>query len=438
MSPVRRRRTLVVGLALSMLALVASHAVAATVTDVGPGGKAGAKAPKPVGTVGQLVVKLAPGAEIAPINRTLGSTTRSVLLASRGIYLIDVPVVVAGKDAAKQRAEWKAEAKELIKKITKDPTVIYAEANTEADIADSERFHYWPSGGPSCLGTDPSLYTRQPDATRLRLDAVHRMSAGAGQTIAVLDTGIDLRQPALAARVVPGGYDYVDDDSQPDDVATGTDGDGDRLSDEGYGHGTFVAGVASLVAPDAGLLPMRVLDAEGRGNVFVVAEALYDATARGADVVNMSFGTAERTTSRVLQDAIKDVRAGGAIVVAAAGNDGSEAKHYPAAMDGITSVAALEAGGTRLASFSVQGKWVDIAAPGENVISTLPCGYGSWSGTSVAAPFVAGSAAVLTGSTAKHVPASKVMKALEEGADHSHKLNVRTGSIDLLRSLGRV
>jgi subtilisin family serine protease len=399
---------------------------------------AGTSTPAPVGTVGQLVVKLVAGADVAPINRLLGSTTRSVLLASRGIYLLDVPFAANGKEAAKQRADWKDTVKKLIDRVTKNSSVIYAEANTEADIADIERFHIWPSGGPNCLGADAPGYTAQPAATRLQLSAIHQRTRGTGQVVAILDTGLDLRHPALATKIAPGGYDYVDDDASPEEIPGIADHDGDTLSNEGYGHGTFVAGVVSLVAPQARLLPMRVLDAEGRGNVFVVAEALYDATAHGADVINMSFGTVEHTDSKVLKEAIKDAVHSGSVVVAAAGNDGSDVKHYPAAIDGVTSVAALDVGGTALATFSAQGKWVDVAAPGEDVISTLPCGYGSWSGTSMASPFVAGEAALLAGSGAKNRTADHVRKALEDGTDRSHKINVRTGSIDIVRSLAKV
>jgi subtilisin family serine protease len=391
------------------------------------------------GSTGQLVVKMVPGAGIKPVNAALGSTTHSVLLASHGVYLLDIPLRTTSTDPIERRKDWDKQAKEAAAVLGKRSDVVYAEPNTEADITQGDRFHYWPSGGPKCVAGDARAYTAQPAASRLQLGQVHRKARGANQVIAVLDTGLDAAHPVFAGRIAPGAYDYVDDDAVPGESRDGVDRDGDRLTNEGFGHGTFVAGIAALVAPDARILPMRVLDGEGRGNVFVVAEAIYDATALGADVINLSFGTAQRTDSRVLADAVSDAARAGVVVVAAAGNDGSAARHYPAAMKEVVSVAAMSSGGTGLTAFSSRGSWVDIAAPGENVVSSLPCGYGTWSGTSMAAPFVAGGAAVLgVDKNAKTMPNSKIFKALDDGCDRVKGVSVRTGAFDLLGSLARL
>lgn len=419
--------------------LLAPHATAAQDRPVGRTTAIGAPASAgvPGGTVGQLVVKMVPGADIASLNRRLGSTTRSVLLASHSVFLIDVPLKVHSADLPTQKQEWVKQAKDLVKSLSADPYVVYAEINTEAGITEGERFHHWPMGGPSCSGSNPGQYTGQPAATRLSLNEVHRKARGARRIVAVIDTGVDLAHPALAGRIAARGYDYIDDDSVPNEVRDGIDRDGDRLVDDGYGHGTFVAGIAALVAPEAKILPMRVLDSEGRGNVFMVAEAVYDAVDAGADVINMSFGTADKLKSRVLEDAVKTASKRGIVVTAAAGNDGSNEAHYPAAMTEVISVAAESADGGDLASFSARGKWVDVAAPGERIVSALPCGYGSWSGTSMAAPFVAGAVAVLA-STHPGTRAQKVVKSVDEGCDPGHGLEVRAGAMNLLRSLIRV
>jgi subtilisin family serine protease len=383
------------------------------------------------------VVKLTPGADLAALNRKLGSTTRSALLASRSVYLLDVPLQQPSQDPAKLEQNWARQADRIVQQLSTDPAVVYAEANTSADITESERFHYWPSGTPTCLGSDPSLYTNQAAATRLTLADVHREARGQGVVIAVLDTGVDFTQPALAGRMAPGGYDYIDDDALPDDVSDGADHDGDLAANEGYGHGTFVAGIAALVAPDARILAERVLDPDGRGNAFVVAEAIYDAVAAHADVINMSFGTAGKMQSKVLEDAIRTATHQGVVITAAAGNDGSAEPHYPAAIPDVVGVAAQAEDGSGLAAFSARGGWVDVAAPGEDVVSTLPCGYGSWSGTSMASPFVAGTAAVLE-SLHPGIKANKIVKAINDGSDRVHGMKVRAVAINLERSLARV
>jgi subtilisin family serine protease len=388
-------------------------------------------------TVGQLVVKVAEGGDITEVNRILGSTTGSTLLASRGIYLLQVPLQEPSSDPAKRQKSWTKQAKALVEILRRSGEVVYAEPNTQADLTEGNRFHYWPSGGPQCLGTDAAAYTGQPASVRLQLAQVHRRARGASATVAVLDTGVDAAHPALAGRIVAGGYDYVDDDAQPAEATRGADEDADGLTDEGYGHGTFVAGIVALVAPAARILPQRVLDAEGRGNVFTVAEAIYEAVEGGADVINLSFGTADKVNSRVLQDAVKSAQHDGAVVVAAAGNDASTAAHYPAALGGVVSVAAQAAGSAALASFSARGGWVDLAAPGEHIVSALPCGYAAWSGTSMAAPFVSGATAVLVGLRPK-VKAATVVKALDDGSDKVRGLQVHNGAMNLRRSLDRL
>jgi subtilisin family serine protease len=226
----------------------------------------------------------------------------------------------------------------------------------------------------------------------------------------------------------------VDDDPVPQEERDNVDQDGDSIVDEGYGHGTFVAGIVALVAPGARILPQRVLDSDGRGNVFTVAEAVYDSVAEGADVINMSFGTTGAVESKVLTEALKAAAKAGVVLVAAAGNDGSRVKHYPAAVDGVLSVGALDAGGTGLAPFSARGDWVDLAAPGQDVTSMLPCGYGTWSGTSMAAPFVAGAAALDAGAGGSAKRDGKGEK-IRHSAERLKGVSVHDGALDVARML---
>jgi subtilisin family serine protease len=221
----------------------------------------------------------------------------------------------------------------------------------------------------------------------------------------VLDTGVDANHPALSGRLLPG-WDFVDNDNDPSEV-------GDQQTGP-YGHGTHVAGTIALVAPEAKIIPLRVLDEGGLGNMWVLAEALAFAldpdgnpnTADGADVINMSLTTLRETE---LIESLLDKACGGEsndfpvavnpylVVVAAAGNGGDSTKQYPAAedVDGLIAVAASTST-DRLASWSTRASWVQVAAPGDGILSTVPGGlYGTWRGTSMAAPFVAGEVALV-------------------------------------------
>jgi hypothetical protein len=270
---------------------------------------------------------------------------------------------------------------------------------------------------------DPAAYATQWAPQALHLRAAHRVSIGSGIRVAVLDTGIDSRHPALAGRLTRG-FDFVDFDTDPTELGS--------RANPGFGHGTHVAGLVALAAPGARIMPLRVLDTEGQGNAWVLAEAMLYAvdpdgnpgTNDGAQVINLSLGSTSRTH---LLDTVAKLSAcaiaapvvdpaddlsdpgynsdkercasfGGALVVAAAGNDASRAvRQYPAAEGsyGLLAVAASSADGT-LASFSNFGSWVHVAAPGEGITSAIPGGlYGTWSGTSMAAPLAAGTAALV-------------------------------------------
>ena len=182
-----------------------------------------------------------------------------------------------------------------------------------------------------------------------------------------------------------------------------------------YGHGTHVAGLIALVAPEAKIIPVRVLDQFGVGNIWVLAEALAYAvdpdgdprTADGADVINLSLSTPRETEliGNLLGElcgssASEDFPVSGnpyLVVVAAAGNGGNSDRQYPAAenVDGLIAVGSSTID-DRLASYSSRGSWVHVAAPGHAILSTVPGGqYGTWTGTSMAAPIVAGEVALV-------------------------------------------
>lgn len=264
----------------------------------------------------------------------------------------------------------------------------------------------------------PSRDERRPEQWAMQaLDAELAWigGRGAGTVVAVVDTGVDARHPDLAGRVLPG-YDTVVDDPLP-----WRDG---RTDPEG--HGTHVAGIVAAVAdngtgvaglaPQASVLPVRVLDRSGTGHDSEIAEGIIWAADHGADVVNLSLSGPQN--SGVLARAVAYAQAQGALVVAAAGNEGrsGNAVQYPAAYPGVVGVAALGTA-TAAASYSSSGRHVDLSAPGSGVVSTLPRGrYGVLDGSSMAAPYVSAAAAVVLGASGGSLLAADLAAALERGA----------------------
>jgi subtilisin family serine protease len=246
-------------------------------------------------------------------------------------------------------------------------------------------------------------------ASKINLADSHKISRGQGIKIAVLDTGIDYYHPIFAGRII-SGYDFVDYDYYAGEVGQWGQG--------AYGHGTAVASVVAAVAPDARIMPVRVLDPEGVGNVWRLAEGLYYAanpdgniyTDDGADVINLSLGTPERTSLiRELLGAVtnnewlspggelSEIKQRRIVVVAAAGNTGDSRRIYPAAeqTSGLIAVAASNRDDT-LSAFSTRGEWVTLMAPGEGIVAAIPNGrFAVWRGTSFSAPIVSGIAALV-------------------------------------------
>jgi subtilisin family serine protease len=203
--------------------------------------------------------------------------------------------------------------------------------------------------------------------------------------VAVVDTGIYYMHPDLSAHYVPLGYDWVNMDSDPEDD---------------HGHGTHCAGIIAAVSNNgegiAGLAQVRVmaekvLDSGGSGYWDWVANGIINATDCGADIISMSLGG--YGYSQLVHDAVKYAYDSGVLLIAAAANDNTNMKSYPAAYDEVVAVAATDQNDAK-ASFSNWGDWIELAAPGVSIISTVPSGYESWSGTSMACPHVSGVAAL--------------------------------------------
>ena len=200
---------------------------------------------------------------------------------------------------------------------------------------------------------------------------------GRDLTIGILDSGVYAHESLAGINI-----------RQIDLVQTPEDPQADYT-----GHGTGVADIAHLVAPSADLLSVRVLDSEGIGDTFTVAQGVIAAADNGANVINLSLGS--YGDSAVLRDAIDYAIDKGAIIVAASGNDGIEQVSYPAAYENVIGVTAVDASGA-FADFSNTGDGVDIGAPGVGVHSAWgEEGQVQFSGTSAASPFVAGAIAAM-------------------------------------------
>lgn len=250
----------------------------------------------------------------------------------------------------------------------------------------------------------------------VRLAWDHSTKRGSGLIIAVVDSGVDLQHPDLIGQIQPGGWDFVNDDNNPDDD---------------HGHGTHVAGIIAAkannlqgiagIAHNAKVLPVKVLNAANTGNTFNIAAGIVYAVDRGAKIINLSLGGP--TPSTTTEGAIDYAVGRGVIVVAAAGNDGPGTTLYPAAFDNVISVGAHDSTGAT-ASFSSTNSQVDISAAGVDIISTIPIsgatvtdpsGYRLLSGTSMAAPHVSGIVGLIVSAGVATTPAT-VTEALICGA----------------------
>lgn len=223
----------------------------------------------------------------------------------------------------------------------------------------------------------------QPAAINLRLSEAHESSNGSGVKVAIIDTGIDASHPLFAGRIVGPVYDFVGEDVNPNDEAGGA----------GYGHGTFVAGLVALTAPDAMIMPLRAFDANGQGTAWNIARAIRYAVDNGAKVINMSFGM--YATDPTVLDAV-NYAYGRAYMVAAAGNDNQELIHFPASVPNKTLAVTSTNDNDVRSSFANFHSGVNVTAPGHSVYSAYPGNrWAYWSGTSFSTAMVTGEAALL-------------------------------------------
>lgn len=247
--------------------------------------------------------------------------------------------------------------------------------------------------GQECLAPPPSKITDVPWAQRqMAPQRVWPLTRGGGVVVGVVDTGVDVASPQLAGRVRPG-LDVRNPGGKPAD-------------NDCFGHGTFVAGIIAAaaagdtlfagLAPDATILPIRVANEAKDASAALLAQGIRAAVDGGARVLNVSAsagGPTPELTAAVAYAAERDV-----LIVAASGNNdnNSSPTPYPATDKSVLAVGAVDQQGKH-ASFSMAGPHLGLVAPGVNVCSIGPGGPGQWeaSGTSYAAPFVTGAAALV-------------------------------------------
>lgn len=267
---------------------------------------------------------------------------------------------------------------EVIKGLNKSLWVEWAEEDSKAYALETPN--------------DPQ-FSSQWGLSKIQAPGAWDASHGSANTsIAILDTGIKANHPDLLGKI-RASVNCTTSSSCPS--YTGTDPDG---------HGTHVAGIASAITNNAegvagiswegGLLDVKVLSDYGTGYYSWIANGIYWAADNGAEVINLSLGGS--SSSYALQNAVDYAWGKGVVVIAAAGNNGSSSRIYPAYYTNTISVAATDTFDQK-ANFSNYGSWVDVAAPGVSILSTYRSGYSYFSGTSMATPFVSGLAALVKG-----------------------------------------
>ena len=286
--------------------------------------------------------------------------------------------------------------------------------------------------GKDSTGADRYIwsgYVEQDADSLVRASEARGVANGAGAIVAIIDSGIDPGHPLFDGHLLPG-YDFLldrvggasewnildesaitilgesaiailgsEEAVEINESAIAILGE-DQINQldlaeipHVFGHGTMVAGIVHLVAPNAKIMPLRVFDGEGRASVFEVVRAIYYAVEHGATVINMSFSFVNY--SQELQAAIIHAVAQGVVCVASVGNDGQDIVVFPASGLEVFGVASADAS-DYLSSFSNYGfSLATIAAPGEGVITAYPGGgwAAAW-GTSFAAPWITGAVAL--------------------------------------------
>lgn len=296
-------------------------------------------------------------------------------------------------------------------------------------------------------------YLAQPAFTQVNLPGARSVSEGSGVVIATLDTGVDQSHPLFqspaAHFVLVGNYTTMPPTGGTSDNVTSTaDDDGDGYANDGAGHGTAVAGLLYTGARQATIRVYKVLDDEGRGTLFGLAKAIRAAALANVDVISLSLGFLDTDPqdgvegNDMVHHVIQSAAAQGIAIVSSAGNFNSTTKEYPAAYDEVISVAAVDDHDIRCV-FSSYGPTVDIAAPGQEVVSSVcsfwaPLQYVKVSGTSAAVPWV--SSAIAVAKAARGISAAQAAAVVAQTTVDISQINegypLGSGRVDMAAAAG--
>jgi type VII secretion-associated serine protease mycosin len=298
----------------------------------------------------------------------------------------------------------------------------------------------------SCTYPAKPIAERPWPLQRVQLDQLWQSTKGKGIRVAVIDSGVDIKNRQLKPAVdVKSGIDLLPKKkNQPEHTPTGPTADL-------VGHGTKVAGIIAArphkdtgfvgLAPESTIIPIRQNDAEGSGNALTLAKAIDHAVAKKAHIINISQDTDRPLDhNSALYTSIQRALADQIVVIASAGNDGANGKvknTYPAAYDGVLAVASSDRNNER-APFSQRGDFIDVAAPGVDIVSTVPGGgQCADNGTSFSAPYVAGVAALLRAKHPdwKHQEITAQIQQTAERSINGKDRHVGWGVIDPVRAL---
>ena len=391
---------------------------------------------------GEVLVEIKPGASIDAINDRQGTSTL------RRIYGTNFYRLVTPK--RKKEAKFR-------KRLANDVDVLSAVLNpvitTPINVFGRAVIGF-PGDHPTTGQLRANYLAQQLVGD---LVAIQLRSRGDGVIVAVIDTGIDRNHPDIKDHIwtdpneVSGDSIDNDNDGLVDDVFGWNflDSNQDtmelRASSQTTvaGHGTFIAGLIALVAPNARIMPIRAFSPDGVSDAFSVAQGIKYAVDHGARVINLSFGSTEDTP--VMHDAVTYAHQRGVLLVAAVGNENKgndTAPQFPANWSSeVMGIAALDDNNHK-ASFSNYGTNVSVSAPGVNLISLYPelnntPDYATWSGTSFAAPLATAEAALLLENN-PHRDARDVIESTAAGVDNSNpglSGKLGKGRIDPLRAL---
>ncbi|MFI0822844.1 type VII secretion-associated serine protease mycosin [Streptomyces roseolus] len=305
--------------------------------------------------------------------------------------------------------------------------------------------------GGQCNYPNKKYEGRPWSLQRVQLDELWAQSTGKNVRVAVIDTGVDVRNPQLARAVdAKSGINLIPKDAKDANGYKLKRGKENGTTDT-VGHGTKVAGIIAArpakgtgfvgLAPDATIIPIQQNDADGNGTTTTLAAAIRHAIAKKADVINISQDTADAVKpTPLLEEAVKAALEAEIVVVASAGNDGlggNVKRTYPASYEGVLAVAASDRNNER-AAFSQSGDFVGVAAPGVDMVSTVPLGgHCADNGTSFSAPYVAGLAALIK---SKHDDwtQEQIVAQIQQTAERSvagHDRLVGWGVVDPVRAL---